>query len=67
MCFFDVFVGEGELDVLLLCHLDPSSMSLFLKIFFYMFVIIALAEIIHGSQNFKAFCVTVPFLDCVVL
>ena len=23
MCFFDVFVGEGECEVLLLCHLDP--------------------------------------------
>ena len=23
--FFDVFVGEGEHNVLLLCHLDPSS------------------------------------------
>ena len=21
MCFFDVFLGEGEQDVLLLCHL----------------------------------------------
>ena len=24
MCFFDVFVGEGEHDILLSCHLDPS-------------------------------------------
>ena len=23
--FFDVFVGEGEHDILLLHHLDPSS------------------------------------------
>ena len=28
MCFFDVFVGEVEHDVLLLCHLDPSFWSL---------------------------------------
>ena len=25
MCFFDVFVGEGEQDLLFLHHLDPSS------------------------------------------
>ena len=24
MCFFDVFVGEDECDVLLICHLDSS-------------------------------------------
>ena len=24
MCFFDAFVGEGEHNVLLICHLDPS-------------------------------------------
>ena len=28
MCFFDVFVGEGERNILLLCHLDPSPRNL---------------------------------------
>ena len=27
MCLFDVFVGEGECNVLLLCHLDPSPLN----------------------------------------
>ena len=26
--FFDVFVGEGECDILLFCHLDPSPNSI---------------------------------------
>ena len=40
MCFFDVFVGEGEHEVLLLHHLDPSPCLVFMfylyKTFFIM-------------------------------
>lgn len=52
MYFFDVFVGEGERDLLLLCHLDPPQRVSFSLLLNYLFPVLKVLSFYTTSPIF---------------